>query len=205
MASYKTVIYDCDGVIFDSIEANLAFYNRIMSAFGRPPLDREHGEHMRVLHTYANRDVLTYFFPDPAEFREALQHARQIDYRDLVPFMKLEDGFTEVLERLRPLVSLAVCTNRSTSMEMLLESFKLDAYFSCVMTASKVVNPKPHPEPLLKVLEHYSINAREALFVGDSDVDRQAAAAAGIPFVAYKADLPALARIDHHLEILNLV
>jgi HAD superfamily hydrolase (TIGR01509 family) len=90
-------------------------------------------------------------------------------------------------------------------MEMLLETYGLDGYFSCVMTAGRVANPKPHPEPLLKVLEHYGIAAREALFVGDSDVDRQAADAAGVPFVAYRGDMPAMARIDRHLDLLPLL
>jgi phosphoglycolate phosphatase-like HAD superfamily hydrolase len=73
------------------------------------------------------------------------------------------------------------------------------------MTASQVRNPKPHPDPLYRVLEHYRIAPHEALFVGDSEVDRQAAAAAGIPFVSYKTDLPGFARIDHHGEILSLL
>ena len=205
MKRYKAVIYDCDGVMFDSFEANLAFYDRIMSMLGRPLLDRKDEEQMRVLHTFANRDVLAWFFPDGTEFAAAVRAASAIDYRDLVPFMRLEEGFVETLDALKPMIHLAVCTNRSTSMDMVLESFGLTSYFGCVMTASRVANPKPHPEPLLKVLEHYRIDPGEALFVGDSDVDRQAAAAAGVPFVAYKADMAALARIDRHGEILGLI
>ena len=202
---YKAVIYDCDGVMFDSFDANLAFYDRIMAAMGKPPLDRRDGEQMRVLHTYANREVLHHFFPDDTSWSEAVRCASAIDYRELVPYMRMEDGFRETLDLLMPLVDLAVCTNRSTSMDMVLDSFDLARYFGIVMTASKVANPKPHPEPLLKVLDHYRIAPAEALFVGDSDVDREAAQAAGVPFVAYKADFPALARIDRHGEILNLV
>jgi phosphoglycolate phosphatase len=202
---YKAVIYDCDGVMFDSFEANLAFYDRIMFKLGKPPLDRSDGEQMRILHTFANREVLRYFFPDEADCGEAVLAAAAIDYRELVPFMKMEEGFRETLEALAARVELAVCTNRSTSMDMVLESFNLASYFGIVMTASKVANPKPHPEPLFKVLEYYRIAPGEALFVGDSEVDCQAAQAAGVPFVAYKADLPALARIDRHPEILDLL
>jgi len=205
MGRYKAVIYDCDGVMFDSFEANLAFYDRIMVMLGRPVLDRRNDEQMRVLHTYANRDVLAWFFPDRDEFAAAVQAASEIDYREMVPFMRIEDGFVETLEALKSRVSLAVCTNRSTSMEMVLRSFGLDPYFSCVMTASRVANPKPHPEPLFKVLSHYRIEPGEALFIGDSDVDRRAAAAAGVPFVAYKADMEALARIDRHEEIVGIL
>ncbi len=205
LMKYKAVIYDCDGVMFDSFEANLAFYDRIIAMLGRPLLDRSDAEQMRVLHTFANRDVLAWFFPDGEEFAAAVRAASAIDYRDLVPFMRLEEGFIETIETLKPRVGLAVCTNRSTSMNMVLDAFGLTSYFGCVMTASRVANPKPHPEPLLKVLEHYRIGPTEALFVGDSEVDRQAASAAGVPFVAYKADMEALARIDRHGEILRLV
>jgi HAD superfamily hydrolase (TIGR01509 family) len=106
---------------------------------------------------------------------------------------------------LRGRVELAVCTNRASSMELLLESFGLDGYFSCVMTAGRVTNPKPHPEPLLKVLEQYGIGADQALFVGDSEVDRQAADAAGVPFVAYRGDMPGIARIERHPDLLSLL
>lgn len=205
MPGYTTVIYDCDGVMFDSFEANLTFYDRIMAGFGLPMLDRGDAEQMRVLHTFANRDVLAHFFPDPVQFEMAIALASRIDYRDLVPHMRLEDGFTETLDILKPRVDLAICTNRSTSMDLVLQSFALTGYFGCVMTASRVTNPKPHPEPLLKVLEHYGIGPEQALFVGDSEVDRLAADAAGVPFVAYKADMPAVARIDHHREILHLL
>jgi HAD superfamily hydrolase (TIGR01509 family) len=202
---YKTIIYDCDGVMFDSMAANFSFYQRVMTMMGRPPLDRDNEEQMRILHTYANREVLAHFFPDMDQWEEAVRCAGSIDYRDLVPSMTMEEGFRETLDRLKPLVGLAVCTNRSTSMDTVLELFDLTGYFDCVMTAAKVRNPKPHPEPLFKVLEHYGIGADEALFVGDSEVDRMAADAAGIPFVAYRAELAAFARIERHIEILELV
>jgi len=73
------------------------------------------------------------------------------------------------------------------------------------MTADKVQHPKPHPEPVLKVLEHYGIKAHEALFLGDSEVDMQAAAAAGVPFIAYKSGLSAMARIKRHSQLLEHV
>ncbi|HEX9024479.1 MAG TPA: HAD-IA family hydrolase, partial [Geobacteraceae bacterium] len=124
---------------------------------------------------------------------------------DLIPFMRMEEGLRDILELLAPRMDLAVCTNRAKTMAMVLEHFDLARYFGFVMTALLVANPKPHPEPLLKVLQHYRIAPGEALFVGDSEVDRQAALAAGVPFVAYKADLPAFARIKRHSEILDLL
>ena len=201
----KAVIYDCDGVMFDSFEANLAFYLQVVEHFGKPPLDRGDTETMRVLHTYCNKDVLAYLFAGDRRLAEVRAFSATIDYRKLFPMMLMEEGLRETLDALQGRVELAVCTNRASSMDMLLESFGLERYFSCVMTAGRVANPKPHPEPLLKVLEQYGIGAHQALFVGDSEVDRQAADAAGVPFVAYRGDMRAIARIDRHLDLLSLL
>jgi HAD superfamily hydrolase (TIGR01509 family) len=200
---YKVVIYDCDGVMFDSLESNYVFYNRIMAHLGRLPLDRSNEEARTVLHTYSFADVMEYFFGNDPARDDALAFARTIRYRELVPFMRMEEGLVETLDRIRPHVSLAICTNRASSMEMLIDDFGLNGYFSCVMTASRVTHPKPHPEPLLRVLDHYGVQPVEALFVGDAEVDRQAAAGAGVPFVAYKSEFPATPRIGHHQEIVN--
>lgn len=201
----KAVIYDCDGVMFDSFEANLAFYMQVIEHFGKAPLDRADADTMRVLHTYCNRDVLAYLFAGDDYLDEVRAFSATIDYRKLFPLMLMEEGLRETLDALHGRVELAVCTNRASSMDMLLESFGLERYFSCVMTAGRVTNPKPDPEPLLKVLEQYGIAADEALFVGDSEVDRQAADAAGVPFVAYRGDMRAIARIDRHLDLLPLL
>jgi phosphoglycolate phosphatase len=201
----KAVIYDCDGVLFDSFEANFAFYTLIIERFGKPPLDRSDAETMRVLHTYCNRDVLDYLFTGDDRMDAVRAFSASIDYSKLFPLMKVEQGLCETLDALQGRVELAVCTNRASSMDKLLESFSLERYFSCVMTAGKVTHPKPHPEPLFKVLEQYGIGPDEALFVGDSEVDRLAAQAAGVPFVSYRGDLATATRIDRHQELLSLL
>jgi HAD superfamily hydrolase (TIGR01509 family) len=200
---YKLVIYDCDGVMLDTLESNYIFYNSVMEYLGRPPLERSDLRAQRVLHTYSFDNVMEYFFAGDDRREEAWNFAKTIHYRDLAPFMRIEDGLVETLDRLRGSVSLAVCTNRATSMEMIIEDFGLSGYFSCVMTASQVANPKPHPEPLFKVLDHFGIQPEEALFVGDGEVDMLSAREAGVPFISYKSHLPALARIEHHLEIFS--
>lgn len=205
MSRYKVVIYDCDGVILDSIESNYIFYNRVMEYLGREPLDRNNLEARRVLHTYSFNNVMEYFFAGDTQRDEAFRFAKTIHYRDLMPFMRIEDGFVAALDQLKGRTSLAVCTNRATSMDMIIEDFGLTGYFEYVMTASQVANPKPHPEPLLKVLDYFGAAPEEALFIGDGEVDMLAARGAGIPFISYKSNLPALAQIQHHSEILRHV
>ena len=203
--TYKVVIYDCDGVMFDTLESNYIFYNRIMDYLERPPLDRSDMKAREVLHTYSFNNVMEYFFAGDPCRADALAFSKTIHYRDLAQYMKMEEGLKESLDLLKGHVSLAICTNRAISMEMIIEDFGLTGYFEFVMTAAKVKNPKPHPEPLLKVLEHFGVEPEEALFVGDGEVDMQAAQGAGVPFAAYKSDLEGLIRIKHHREILDHV
>jgi HAD superfamily hydrolase (TIGR01509 family) len=168
-------------------------------------LDRSDEDVMRIIHTYANRDVLKYFFPETDRWEKSLRFAGTINYLNLIHLMEMESGLLETLEHLKGKLHLAICTNRSSSMDAVLEGFNLTDYFSYVMTAAKASFPKPHPDPLLRILAHYGIKAEEALFVGDSVVDSLAAAAAGVPFVAYRAELQGIARIDAHEEILALI
>jgi phosphoglycolate phosphatase len=202
---YKAVIYDCDGVLFDSFDANFAFYNRIMEMMGCSPLDRGDSELMRVLHTFSSREVFAYMFPPGPELERAVSCMSAVDYTELVPLMIPERDMVETLELLLGKVHLGICTNRSTSMGTVLDSFGLRHFFGCVMTASGGVRPKPHPDPLLRVLDHFGIAPHEALFIGDSEVDRMAAAAAAVPFAVYRQDLPALARLESHADVLALL
>ena len=108
----KAVIYDCDGVMFDSFEANFAFYTRIIERFGKPALDRRDADTMRILHTYCNKDVLSYLFDGDSRMDEVRAFSATIDYRQLFPLMVMEEGLRETLEALHGRVELAVCTNR---------------------------------------------------------------------------------------------
>lgn len=200
----KAVIYDCDGVMFDSLEANCVFYGEIFRQMG-VKLDRNDPAMMRIIHTFANREVLKHYFPDEERFAKALQIARGIDYTSLVPLMKMEDELETTLAALQGRVHLAVCTNRSSSMDAVLEGFGLAGYFSFVMTAAKASFPKPHPDPLNRILAHFKLKPEEALFVGDSALDAEAASAASIPFVAYKWDLYGERSINRHGELLALL
>jgi pyrophosphatase PpaX len=49
-----------------------------------------------------------------------------------------------------------------------------------VVGEDDVENPKPHPEPLFKALDHLGVSAGEAIYVGDSVHDMYAGRAAGV-------------------------
>ncbi len=65
-----------------------------------------------------------------------------------------------------------------------LKIFSMGDLFDVIIAADDVANHKPHPEPLLKALDKFSVAAHEAIYVGDSIHDIAAGRAAGIATVA---------------------
>ena len=97
-------------------------------------------------------------------------------------------GIAESLQRLRAAgVKVAVVTSkRRRSVEMALEALpSLDLVVDRFVTLEDTTEHKPNPEPLLKGLELVgNVPKENAVYVGDSPFDVQAAKAAGLRSVA---------------------
>jgi len=82
-------------------------------------------------------------------------------------------GTDKVLARLKEkniLCTIATARNSGTLHEML-RLWKLDVWFPYILCAEDTVHLKPHPEPVLKTLKHFSCLPEQALVVGDMPVD----------------------------------
>jgi len=74
---------------------------------------------------------------------------------------------------------LALCSNNSEEViQNVLQKFGFDSTFD-IIVAVDVITPKPDPNGLLIIKEKY----RKCLFIGDNDIDEQAALNAGIDFI----------------------
>jgi phosphoglycolate phosphatase len=202
----RCVTYDCDGVLFDSFEANTRLYNDLCARVGRGPL-RE--EEMRYVHTHTVFEAIHFIFGRENEMeKKALEmlELKQIDLREYIVYLKMEPHLLQVLEKLKEMRILrAINTNRTTSMPYIMERFNLWPYFEMVVTALDVENPKPHPESIEKILQKFHLNKGEAVFIGDSEVDQQTARSSGIKFIAYKnKDIENDAYIEDHLDVIKL-
>jgi HAD superfamily hydrolase (TIGR01549 family) len=202
MEQVKVVIFDCDGVMFDSKDANEAYYNQILAHFGKPPMNPQQCQYVHM-HT-ADQSVV-YLFTDDPLVEQALAYRHQISYFPFIPLMEMEPYLKAFLEYLRPTYKTAISTNRSDTMNRVLLDHGLAGYFDLVISSLDVKYPKPHPESLMKILNHFGLSPHEAIYVGDSEIDELAAKAAGIPLVAYKnRDLSAALHVEHFkgLEVL---
>jgi len=201
----RGVIYDCDGVLFDSLEANRWFYSSFCAALGRDPLTEEE---LGYAHSHTVHEAIHHIFRNaPEKERQALERFARMDPEESASRLKLEPNIIAALQALKARgIRLAVSTSRTTNMAYILKKFALEPFFDLVVTTRDVQKPKPHPESIEKILERFSLEKEEVFFVGDSETDRRAALAAGVNFIAYKnEEIPAFACIQDHLAILNFV
>jgi phosphoglycolate phosphatase len=179
----KLVAFDCDGVLFDSRQANIAFYNDILARFEQPRLDLEAED---FVHSHTVWDSVAYLFRGYANLEAVLQYCRNFDYSPYIPMMVRMPHLWEFLSFLRPACFTALATNRATTTGAVLSYHRLTDCFDLVVSAQDVARPKPDPEAFELILSHFGISPREAIYIGDSEVDQAFAANAGVPLVAYR-------------------
>lgn len=199
----KGLVFDIDGVFFDSRTSNIEYYNIIRRAVQLPPLNAEEAD---FCHQASVTECLDRIIP--SAYRKAADEAcRQINYTEqLLPMLALEPGLLEALHWLRSCdVRLAVFTNRSNSVDKLLRYFGLEEFFAPVKTAANCP-PKPHPDGLFEIMEEWGLPARSIAFLGDSRVDELAARKAGVPFWAFRSpDLSARLHFADYFSMISLI
>lgn len=200
----RGVIFDCDGVLFESRKANLAYYNTVLAQLGEPPVEESDHVRAHLCHTAASPQVFAQLL-GAQRAAAALPLAAALDYRQFIPYMEPEPGLQEVLSSLASCYPLAIATNRGSSMSSILEHFGLRDFFRTVVTSRDVKNPKPAPDMLQEAARRLQRDARQLLFIGDSELDQMAARSAGMPFAAYRSALQADLRIHHHAELVALL
>ena len=201
----KCVIYDCDGVLFDSLQANKNLYNDLCVSVGRSSL-RE--KEVKYVHSHTVYESIHFVFGhDDGLEKKVLELLKEVDLRNYIGYLQMEPNLIETLDRLKKIGLIrAISTNRTTSMKHVMERFNLSPHFDMVVTALDVKHPKPHPESIEKIIQAFNLDRKEIVFVGDSEVDQKTAESSHVKFVAYKnREIPGDAHIEDHLSLLDLI
>lgn len=197
------VLYDCDGVLVDSSEANIAYYNHILAHFGMSPLSPDQLDKVQVL---SASGVIEFLFEGTGLIDRAQVFERGLVDDRFLELTRLEPHIADTLRVLRRKHRTAVVSNRGKSLRPLLAFHGIESLFDVIIGSGDVVRQKPDPEPMNKVMSSLSLRAEHILYIGDSDVDRILCRRAGAPFVSYKnPTLDALFHINDHLEILKIL
>lgn len=194
----RLVIFDCDGVLFQSKAANIAFYNEVLRRIGEPAMD-VHGE--AAAHALSSAQLFERLFAERPELLErARTIAQSLDYGPYFSLMVPQIGLYDVLAMLSTRYRIAMATNRGKTAAEVVRRFALEPYIELTVGVLDVRRPKPYPDMLEHCIAHFGFTADEALFVGDQQIDADAAAAAGISFVAIGSPLES---VQHRIGTLS--
>jgi beta-phosphoglucomutase-like phosphatase (HAD superfamily) len=192
----ELVIFDADGVLFDSTESNTAYYNAIFARVGEPPMspvEEKAGVFMSAPQVFDLRAAGDQRLI--AQMREA---ARTMD---AAPFFEL----LQPVPRLHPLLSelkrsykIGLATNRSATIPAIIDYLGLSGFFDAVASVRDEVKPKPAPDVLELCLKRARVAPSNAVYLGDSETDRIASRAARLNFIGVGD------RVDHENLIARL-
>jgi phosphoglycolate phosphatase len=206
----KSIVFDLDGTLIDSVPAIQAALNKIFHEDGIDLLTVEEtknvvglGAKWMVDKVYKDRGAEI----DPADLGAYMDRYIQAYFEMSGSHTVVYEDVVRVLDELhRNDVSMGVCTNKpgATTRPVLKELGLLD-FFDAIVTEDDVVHRKPDGRHVLATLEGMKQTPDGAVFVGDSETDMAAAADAGLPavFVSYGychvpvGELQTAAIIDH--------
>lgn len=199
VSGLKCIVFDCDGVLIDSYKANMMYYGTVKEKLGLPPLTEEE---KYFVHSRTHKDALKHIAPGDL-FEKAWEIGKNVDSTSLMEYLTRSEGVREFLCWLRDMkFDLAVNTNRTDTMDIILKTMDLEGFFHPVITSGKVLKPKPDPEGLHIIMRTYGLQPHELAFIGDTSVDMKAAQNAGVRFWAYKdANLEAEVHIESFWDI----
>jgi pyrophosphatase PpaX len=181
--AFRAVLFDLDGTLVDSVElivkaAQFAFASRpgprpdraqIMAGIGRPLVEqfRDYAEDEEAVAAYVQA------------YREY-----QLTHHDTLT--AAYPGVNDVVAHLRANgKSLGVVTSKIEPLaHRALQFIGLQDCFAVVVGIESTARHKPNPEPLLYALERLAATPDEAVYVGDSPFDVQAARHAGMTSIA---------------------
>ena len=179
MAPIRTVLFDLDGTLIDSVRLILDSYHHTLATHGLPPRSDE--EWLEGVGT-----------PLAAQFaawreQEGMLEALIATYREynlkhhdrMVTVYPGVVDVIAVLKREGMATGLVTSKNRSGAVRGLTLA-KLESLMDVLVCADEVNNPKPHPEPVEKAVRLLGADPSSTVYVGDSVHDMRSGRAAGV-------------------------
>ena len=176
---YRTLVFDFDGTIADTLGETRRIFNQIAPDYGIRQVEETELEHLRHLSLKQLLDHLDI----PKRRVPALISRGTGLMRGNITRLQMIIGMTEVLIELRRHVhSFGILTSNATAnVELFLRTHGLREQFDFISSTSKLTGKSKHLKAIRKT---FSLRSEELLYIGDEIRDIKASQKAGIPIAA---------------------
>ena len=199
----RALIFDLDGTLIDSKRDLIHSVNAMLGEMGRAKLSEEtisgyigHGAPLlvsRAMGANAKEEELRRGL----KFFLAYYEEHKLD--TTCAYSGVSDALVELS---RKQVPMAVLTNKPVKISVsILEALGLASHFRVIYGGNSFETKKPDPFGAMKILKEFGAAPREAMVVGDSEVDVQTARNAGVIAVAVNYGFGVHDRVQHPADI----
>ncbi len=181
----KLLIFDLDGTLADTGQDIADALNYSLSPFGV----REYSvDETKAMVGSGISSLLNSLVPPDASSPDAEEEvtSRFLDFyaEHLMRNTYAYPHVQETLEQLGAYTKVVLTNKRTAYSREIIEKLGIAQHFDLIWGSDSVREKKPSPVAILDLLNHYSVSKEEAVMIGDSNFDVQAAKAAGIHVVA---------------------
>ncbi len=179
MPPLRTLLFDLDGTLIDSVRLILDSYHHTLAAHGLPARTDDHwlagiGTPLRV--------QFAEWKNDPERLEALIATYREYNLANHDRMVTIYPGVLEAIHQVKARganTGLVTSKNQQGALRGL-RLVGLHALIDVMVCADDVENPKPHPEPVEKAVRLLGTDPAATVYIGDSIHDLRSGRAAGV-------------------------
>ena len=176
----KLIIFDMDGTVVNTGVMIAKTINYVRECLGLEPIEQK-----LMLEKLNDPDLNSseYFYGTKHFTDEQTKLFEEYYDANCIIGVELYDGMKELLKELSKVHTISIATNAHTDFaKKILAYLEVDKYFSIIVGADMVKNPKPNPEMLELTMKKLDFCKSDVILIGDSHKDARSASSAGIKY-----------------------
>lgn len=164
----KLIIFDLDGTLIDTFEANYISYK---DAFGKYGYKIDRIDFKKVFGQNIKEFIKDFAPTYDSELLKNIHETKKELYKSNLHYTRVNDFLIDIINNLSSTYYFAICTSASKeSCFDLLEFHNITNKFDLILTREDVKNAKPDSEIFDKCIKYFALKRENILIFEDSEI-----------------------------------